>query len=65
MKVLECHSVSYLPLTSAQLKLLSPVWTVWAVVVGIEDRLVGGAQAEVTQSAGRVHHQDRRGQHLR
>lgn len=31
----------------------------------IEDGLVGGARAEVTQSVGRVHYQDRRGRHLR
>jgi hypothetical protein len=36
-----------------------------AVVVEIEERLVGGAQAEVTQSVGRAHYQDRRGWHLR
>ena len=36
-----------------------------AVVVKIENRLVGGARAEVTQSVGRVHYQDRRGRHLR
>ena len=39
-----------------------------AVVVKIENRLVGGnggARAEVTQSVGHVHYQDRRGRHLR
>lgn len=68
MTILECQTVSYLPLTFSQSRWLSPVRMEIAVVVKIENRLVGGnggARAEVTQSVGRVHYQDRRGRHLR
>lgn len=65
MSIPDRHRVSHLPLTFSQLRSLSLAYMESAVVVEIEDRLVGGAQAEVTQSVGRAHYQDRRGWHLR